>query len=259
MKSNLIDIDKLNYTVQNKQILQDISLSIERGVFYGIVGPNGSGKTTFLRALSKVLSIENNSIFIEGNDLNRIAEKNLARQLACVPQNTHVESNFTALDVVLMGRAPYKRQFERENSFDLRVVKDAMTKTNSWHLKDVPIQCLSGGEKQRVIIARALAQGTEILLLDEPVSNLDIHHQVEILNLLKWLNASQNITIIAVLHDLNHVLSYTQKVFLLNNGELAVYGNTMDVLTKEQISRYFAINAHFIINPLTGKNILVTI
>lgn len=258
MKS-MIEIQKLSYSAQNKPILRDIELSIEKGSFYGIVGPNGSGKTTFLRALTKVLTVNNHSVFIEGNDINKLSEKNLARQMACVPQNTYIETNFTSLDVVLMGRAPYKRQFERENVNDIRIVKEAMTNTNIWHLRDMPVQCLSGGEKQRVIIARALAQGTEILLLDEPVSNLDIHHQVEILNLLIWLNTSKNITIIAVLHDLNHVLAYTQKVFLLNQGELAACGNTVDVLTQERIRKFFSIDAHFIINPLNGKNILVTV
>jgi iron complex transport system ATP-binding protein len=259
MKNNAIEVQKLNYSVQNKPILHAIELSIEKGNFYGIVGPNGSGKTTFLRALSKVLTIGNRSVFVEGKDINQIPEKALAQQIACVPQNTYIESNFTALDVVLMGRAPYKKQFERENVNDLRLVKEAMASTNTWHLKDIPIQYLSGGEKQRVVIARALAQRTEILLLDEPVSNLDIHHQVEILNLLQWLNTSKNITIIAVLHDLNHVLSYTQKVFLLNGGELVAHGNTPEVLTEEHISQFFSIDAHFVVNPLNGKNILVTI
>jgi iron complex transport system ATP-binding protein len=158
-----------------------------------------------------------------------------------------------------MGRSPYLSPLESESMADMRIVKESMEITDTWHLKDQPVNCLSGGEKQRVIIARALAQQTGILLLDEPVSNLDIHHQIEILNLLKKLNEEKGITIIAVLHDLNHIYSYSHQVILFNQGELAGFGSPETVLTSENIKTVFAVDTCFIVNPVNGKKILVTV
>jgi iron complex transport system ATP-binding protein len=258
MKDSVIEISGLNFSVRNKNILNDIDLVIERGTFYAAVGPNGSGKTTFLKALSKVLTIGRKTVFIDSQDISSISERNLAGRMASVPQNIYAENDFSAFEIVLMGRAPHKKLFETESHTDLRLVREAMELTNTWHLKDIPSSCLSGGEKQRVVIARALAQETEILLLDEPVSNLDIHHQIDILNLISSLHRQRKMTIIAVLHDLNHVLAHSQKVLLFNNGNLVAHGNTYDVLTRERIRECFAVDAHFMVNPLNGKNIIVT-
>jgi iron complex transport system ATP-binding protein len=255
----MIAIDKLNVTLSERPILKGISLTIEKGRFYCIAGPNGSGKTTFLRSLLNVLPVAKGYINIESSDINSYSQRKLARIEAIVPQNTYPECEFSAFDVVLMGRAPYLSPLQNESSKDIRIVKESMEITNTWHLKDQPVRCLSGGEKQRVIIARALAQQTGILLLDEPVSNLDIHHQVEILNLLKKLNVEKGITVIAVLHDLNHVFAYSNQVILFNRGELVAVGKPENVLTAENIKNVFAVDTCFIDNPLNGKKILVTV
>lgn len=255
----MIAIDKLNVTLSERLILKGISLTIEKGRFYCIAGPNGSGKTTFLRSLLNVLPVAKGYINIESSDINSYSQRKLARIEAIVPQNTYPECEFSAFDVVLMGRAPYLSPLQNESSKDIRIVKESMEITNTWHLKDQPVRCLSGGEKQRVIIARALAQQTGILLLDEPVSNLDIHHQVEILNLLKKLNVEKGITVIAVLHDLNHVFAYSNQVILFNRGELVAVGKPENVLTAENIKNVFAVDTCFIDNPLNGKKILVTV
>jgi iron complex transport system ATP-binding protein len=254
----MIAVDKLNVMLSQRLILKDISLTIEKGKFYCIAGPNGSGKTTFLRSLLNALPIGKGLIHIENNDINSYSQKKLARIEAVVPQNTYPECEFSAFDVVLMGRSPYLSPLQNESARDLRIVKESMEITNTWHLKDTSVQCLSGGEKQRVIIARALAQQTNVLLLDEPVSNLDIHHQVEILNLLKRLNEEKGITVIAVLHDLNHVFTYSHKVILFNDGKLVDVGTPENVLTQENIRKVFCVDTCFIENPLNGKKILVT-
>jgi iron complex transport system ATP-binding protein len=255
----MIAIDKLNVTLSERTILNGISLNIEKGRFYCIAGPNGSGKTTFLRSLLNVLPIAKGNIHIENQDITSYSQRKLARIEAVVPQNTYPECEFSAFDVVMMGRAPYLSPLQNESSRDLRIVKESMEITNTWHLKDRPVRVLSGGEKQRVIIARALAQQTGILLLDEPVSNLDIHHQVEILNLLKKLNEEKGITVIAVLHDLNHVFAYSHEVILFNHGELVASGSPEKVLTHENIKKVFAVDTCFIDNPMNGKKILVTV
>jgi iron complex transport system ATP-binding protein len=255
----MIAVDKLNVTLSERTILNGISLRIEKGRFYCIAGPNGSGKTTFLRSLLNVLPIAKGDIRIESNDIHSYSQRKLARIEAVVPQNTYPECEFSAFEVVLMGRAPYLSPLQNETSRDLRIVKESMEITNTWQLKDRPVRYLSGGEKQRVIIARALAQQTDILLLDEPVSNLDIHHQVEILNLLKKLNEEKGITVIAVLHDLNHVFAYSHEVILFNQGELVAIGTPDKVLSHENIKKVFAVDTCFINNPLNGKKILVAV
>jgi iron complex transport system ATP-binding protein len=255
----MIAVVKLNVTLSQRNILKNITLDFEKGKFYCIAGPNGSGKTTFLRSLLNVLRVDKKQIQIENHDITTYSQRKLARIEAVVPQNSYPECEFSAFEVVMMGRAPHLSPLQNESVKDLCIVKEAMEITNTWHLKDAPVRCLSGGEKQRVIIARALAQQTGILLLDEPVSNLDIHHQVEILNLLKKLNEEKGITIIAVLHDLNHVYTYSHKVLLFNNGELVEFGTPEKVLTSENIKKVFAVNTCFIDNPVNGKKILVTV
>jgi len=255
----MIAVDKLDVTLSQRVILKKISLNIEKGKFYCIAGPNGSGKTTFLRSLLNVLPVEKGFIRIANSDLTSFSQRKLARIETIVPQNSYPECEFSALEVVMMGRSPYLSPLENESAGDIRIVKESMETTSTWHLKDTPMRCLSGGEKQRVIIARALAQQTDILLLDEPVSNLDIHHQVEILNLLKKLNEEKGITIVAVLHDLNHVFAYSHKVILISNGELVDVGTPDSVLTLENIKNVFAVETCFIENPVNGKKILVTV
>jgi iron complex transport system ATP-binding protein len=255
----MIAVDKLNVTLSKHDILKNICLNIEKGKFYCIAGPNGSGKTTFLRTLLNVLPVNKGLIHINTHDINSYSQKKLARIEAIVPQNTYPECEFSSFEVVMMGRSPYLAPLQSESAKDFRIVKESMEITNTWHLKDTPVRFLSGGEKQRVIIARALAQQTEILLLDEPVSNLDIHHQVEILNLLKKLNEEKGITIIAVLHDLNHVFAYSNKVILIHEGQLVAIGTPENVLTYENIKQVFGVDTCFINHPQNGRKILVTI
>lgn len=255
----MVAVDRLNVTLSQRHVLRNISLNIEKGHFYCIAGPNGSGKTTFLRSLMNVLPVGKGLIKIHSSDIHSYSDRKLARIEAIVPQNTYPECEFSAFDVVMMGRSPYLSPLESESLSDIRIVRESMEITNTWHLKDQPVNCLSGGEKQRVIIARALAQQTGILLLDEPVSNLDIHHQIEILNLLKKLNEDKGITIIAVLHDLNHIYTYSHQVILFNQGELVGFGTPDHVLTSENIKKVFAVDTCFIENPVNGRKILVTV
>lgn len=254
----MINIKDLNVSFSGKSILSKIDVLFERGKFCCIAGPNGSGKTTLLRSISRGIPLEKKLIYIQQEDITSLPQKKLSQMVGYVPQASWFDCDFTSFDVVMMGRNPYQHALQVDSFNDIRIVKESMTFTNTWHLRDLPFRVLSGGEMQRISIARALAQQTEILLLDEPVSNLDIHHQHEILHLLKKLNAEQGLTIIAVLHDLNHILNYAHEVILLNQGNIVAKGNPKDVLNRENIREVFSVEAHFIENPLGGSNILVT-
>lgn len=254
----MIEVNQLDVTLSGKSILNGLNLTFEPGKFYCIAGPNGSGKTTLLRSLTNLLAVKKKVVFIQNQDITAIHLKKLSKIVGLVPQSSPLDCDFSAFEIVMMGRSPYQNPLQNDSMQDIRIVKEAMDYTNTWHLRNMPVRVLSGGEKQRVIIARALAQQTDILLLDEPVSSLDIQHQHEILHLLKKLNHERNITVITVLHDLNHILNYTEEMILLHGGNLIAEGKPIDVLNPENIRKVFSVEAHYINNPLNGRKILVT-
>ncbi|QXM06852.1 heme ABC transporter ATP-binding protein [Crassaminicella indica] len=254
-----IEIDHLNWSFGENNILKNISVKIAEKKFTCIIGPNGSGKSTLLKNILKLLSPHKKSIYIYSEDVVNLKYKDLARKIAAVPQNTMVDFDFTVMDIVLMGRSPHLKRFEVESEEDFQIVKKAMQLTNTWHLKDRGIHKISGGERQRVIIARALAQQSQILILDEPISNLDIHHQIEVLNIAKELCTNKNITVLAVLHDLNFAIQYSDYLILLNKGEIIAEGLPEQVITKKNIKKVYNIDVYMMKNPITGKPHIIPI
>ncbi|OPJ55391.1 ABC transporter ATP-binding protein [Alkalithermobacter paradoxus] len=254
-----IKVNNLNWSFGNEKILDNIDIQIEKGKFYSIIGPNGSGKTTLFRNISKALEVPRNSIFIENKDISKLSSKDISKRISCVPQNTIVEFDFSVMDVVLMGRTPYLRRFQDETNGDIQIAKKAMEMTNTWHLKDKKINQISGGERQRAIIARAIAQSTDIILLDEPISNLDIHNQVEILDTIKRLNKENDLTVVAILHDLNLASAYSDEILLLNKGKIVSKGTPEKVLTEENIKSVYNMKVSMIKNPSTGKPYIIPI
>ncbi|MBU5269120.1 ABC transporter ATP-binding protein [Clostridium cochlearium] len=255
--SNPIILNNLNFSYNEKHILKNINISFERNKFYSILGPNGSGKTTLLKNILKALPTTDKTIYIDAFDINNYKNKDLAKKMSSVPQNTNLEFDFTSFDVVLMGRSPHLKRFERENNKDYEIVREAMEITNTWHLKDKYINQLSGGERQKVIIARALAQESSIILLDEPISNLDIQNQIEIMDTLKFLN--RDVTIISVLHDLNLAAQYSDYILLLKNGEIFFKGTPEKVLSVNNLKYVYDVNTYIIKNPVTGKPHIIPI
>jgi len=252
----LIKINNLCFSFE-KQVLRDININIKRGKFYTILGPNGSGKTTLLRLLSKSLHMEKGEIFIDEVDLNQIKPNLLAKEIAVVPQSTEIEFDFSVQDIVLMGRIPHIARFCSESEKDMRIATNAMKITNTWELRNKSINELSGGESQRVVVARAIAQETAIILLDEPISHLDIHHQIEIMNQLKHLNQNKNITIIAVLHDLNLAAAYADHMILMHDCGIYKDGTPEEVLTEEIIKKVYELEVYITKNPKTGKTFIM--
>lgn len=251
LNPSAIKVQNLSYNFDTLEILHKININFSENKFYSIIGPNGSGKTTLLKNIAKILKPKEKTVFVENMDILNLKSRFLAKRIAVVPQNTTIDFDFSAWDIVLMGRTPYLSKFESESEEDYNIVRSAMNMTNTWHLRDKLINQLSGGEKQRVLIAMALTQNTDIILLDEPISHLDLHHQIEILDTIKSL--TNKITVIAVLHDLNLASQYSDYMILMDNGSIVKQGTPEEVITEKNITDVYKINICMIKNPINGK------
>ena len=220
-------------------ILNDFSLSVSRGDFVGLLGPNGSGKSTCVRLLSGVVKPLSGAVMLDGVSLTDLPRRTIARRLAVVPQLTAPTFAFTVREFVMMGRSPHLGRLQSERKEDHEIVAEALALTETFDLSARHVTELSGGELQRVTIARALAQEADILLLDEPTAMLDINHQVEIFELLRGLNASRDVTILCVSHDLNSAAEYCPRLVLLRNGSVVADGAPEAVLTAERIQQVY--------------------
>lgn len=253
----VIETKNLNWAYNGIKVLDNVSIDIRFGTFTGILGPNGAGKTTLLKQILNLLHVEKNSILIRGTDIKTYSRKELARIEGYVPQSVKIDFNFTVEQVVMMGRTPFLGRFDRESEKDIRIAKWAMEETGVLELKDKLITHLSGGELQRVVIARALTQEPIILALDEPTSHLDIHHQINILSILRTLAKKEGLTIVAVLHDVNHALEYCDNLFLMNHGEIVKSGSPVNVITPDMMKDVYNLNVKITKNPLTGNPYMI--
>jgi iron complex transport system ATP-binding protein len=227
-----LEVDKLTVAYGDRRVLENVSLTIAPGEFVGLVGPNASGKSTLLRAATRVLRPVSGRVLLDGRDVWReMSLGEMARSVAVVPQDFPVDFPFTVRETVLMGRTPFVGRLRGEQPADLARVRQAMESTETLALSDRLIGELAGGERQRVVLAKALAQDPRLLLLDEPTSHLDLSHQVDILDLLLGLNRGGGLTVVIVLHDLNLAAMYCDRLFLLGGGRLAAEGSPTDVLT----------------------------
>lgn len=240
-----LEVNKLCYEKGQNKILKDIEVEFKAGRFYSIVGPNGSGKTTLLKNIIKAIEPTVGEILLEGKDIKNLDAKIIASRLSYVPQNTYMELDFTCLDVVMMGRSYRIKSFQRESEEDMQVVYKAMKRLEVFHLKDKFITEISGGERQRVILARAIAKDGNCIILDEPISHLDIKHQISVLEELKKLK-EEGKTIITVLHDLNFTLNYSEEVILMKNGSVYEKGKVNDVITSENIREVYDVDSEII-------------
>ena len=238
----LLKVKNIDFSYESSKTLDDITFQVKGEVFLGVMGPNGSGKTTLLRCISNVLSPHHGTVLIDKNDIRSLRRKDIAKNIGVVPQTSKVDFAFTVLEIVLMGRTPHIEGFKTESSMDYEITRNAMKSTNTLHLSDRAFDELSGGEKQRVIIARALAQQPKILLLDEPTVHLDISCQFEIMDLVKRLNEQEKIVVISVFHDLNLAAQYCDNLLLLDDGKIVSIGPPDDVLTPENIKNTYHVD-----------------
>jgi len=251
----MIDIDDLCAGYGGEDIIREITFGAEKGEFIGIIGPNGSGKTTLLKAISRVLETSGGVVTLEGRALSDFGQKELARKMSVVPQETAMNFSYTVADIVMMGRFPYKERFAKEDAEDYRIVREAMEVTNVAHLADRAVTDISGGERQRVIIARALAQQPKVLLLDEATAHLDINHQVEILSIVRDLG--DTVTKIGVFHDLNLAAEFCDRIVLMAEGRVRAIGTPAEVLTVEHLQNEYGITAMVQTNPVTGRPLIM--
>ena len=240
------------YRAGTALVVDDVSLTIAPGEMVGILGPNGSGKTTLLKMLGGTLTPSAGTIRFDGRALGEWKRRDLARRIALVPQETHAPFDFTVLDIVLMGRYPHLGTFALEGPADLSIAKQALVSTGTLALEGRPFATLSGGEKQRVVIASALAQSPELLLLDEPTASLDLGHQLDVQQLLAGLNREGGVTMVLSTHDLNLAAAVCRHLILLREGRVIAQGPTEEVLTPATVRALYGVEADVQRHPAAG-------
>lgn len=256
---DFLQIEDLSSGYRQECVLNSLSFSVHKGEFIGIIGPNGAGKTTLLKTLSHIIKPRKGRVFMDGEDIHLMATTKVAKKLAIVGQDLRPIFSFTVEEIVLMGRTPYIGILGQEKKKDLEIVEEVLELTDLIGLKARPIDELSAGERQRVLIAKALAQQPEVLLLDEPTAHLDIGYQIEILDLVRSLKEEKCLTVVCVLHDLNLASQYSDRIMLLNKGAIAGFDLPKKILKYEVIEKIF--KAHVLVKEdmLNGKPLVFPI
>jgi ABC-type cobalamin/Fe3+-siderophores transport system ATPase subunit len=232
----MLEIRSLSVSYGSRAVLKNISFDLPAGSILAVIGPNGAGKTTLIRALTGIVPMNTGQVQVHGRSLNQLSAGERARWIAVVPQARNLPPAFTAWETVLLGRTPHLNWLGQVSAQDEAIARQAMQRTQSLELANRPVGELSGGEQQRLLLARALAQAAPILLLDEPTSHLDLQFQLSLLDQVKSLAVHDQLAVMIVLHDLNLVARYADRAALLVQGELRAIGPTRDVLTPELLS-----------------------
>lgn len=249
-KDYAVVINDLCFSIGEIEILKNIGIKIEKGEFVGLIGPNGAGKTTLLKCINGIYKAKG-SVTIDGIELKRMNEREIAKRIAIMHQDTSISFPFTALDVVLMGRYPHLSRMQKESRHDYEIARKNMKYTDTIKLENKPVTQISGGERQRVIYAKVLTQETDIILLDEPTASLDISHQEQIFKYSRELSAAGK-TVIAAVHDLKIASRYCTKLVLMKDGQIISQGRPDEVLTSANISQAYGVNALVYKNRITG-------
>ena len=247
-----VSAQNLTYEIQAETLLEGVDLHADRGQLVGLIGPNGAGKSTLLRAISGILNYREGTIRLDGDDLKSLSSRDIAAGLALIPQIAPYTHGFTSIELVLMGRYPHLGRFQIEGKEDDRIARDSMRLTRTEQFADRTLDTLSGGERQRVFVSRALAQQPRVLLLDEPTSNLDVFHQLKVLDLVRKL-VDGGLTAVAAIHDLNMAARYCDRLVLLKGGRVLAEGSPEEVLAPETIQSAFGVRAAVYRDPMTGS------
>jgi len=248
-----LEVRGLSVDIGARRIVTDVDITVPDGRFTGLLGPNGSGKSTILKAIYRARRPAAGQVLLDGADLLAMPPRDAARRVAVVAQETTVEFDFTVFEMVMIGRTPHKRAFERDNEADWDAVDQALRRVGGEQFAARSFNTLSGGEKQRVLIARALAQGADHLVLDEPTNHLDIRYQVEVLELV----ASLDVTVLAALHDLSLAALFCDTVCLLHDGRVVADGTPRAVITAENVRQAYGADVLIVEHPETGSPHLV--
>ncbi|TNJ65659.1 ABC transporter ATP-binding protein [Paenibacillus hemerocallicola] len=244
--------EKLHIAYGEKVIVNQLDLSIPGGKVTALVGANGSGKSTILKTMARIMKPQKGGVFLDGKSIHQMQTKEVAKQLAILPQNPVAPEGLTVSELVSFGRFPHQKGFGSLSKEDKEMVGWALQVTGMTGFSDRPIEQMSGGQRQRAWIAMALAQGTDILFLDEPTTFLDMAHQLEVLKLLERLNREEGRTIVMVVHDLNHATQYADHIVAIKNGEVIYEGSPNEVVHPDMLREVFGIRADVIPDPRTG-------
>jgi iron complex transport system ATP-binding protein len=253
----MLKIENLSVSYGPRPVLHEVSLSVEGGEVLALIGPNGSGKSTLVRAVSGVIPVQGGGVHADGHDLLAASSMQRARMMAVVPQSAALPPAFSVMETVLLGRTPYLNFLGHASEMDDALVRRALERVDALDLLDRKIGELSGGEQQRILLARALAQSTPILLLDEPTSHLDLHHQVGLLELVRALARQDRLAVLVTLHDLNLAARYADRVALLVDGCVTAQGRPEEVLEPAAISAAYHLPVTVLPNPLDGTPLIL--
>ncbi len=254
----MLSTKELGISYGNIDIVKGLNLEIPEGKVTTIIGPNGCGKSTILKTMSRILEAKKGAVYLDGKAIHKTPTKEIAKKMAILPQTPEAPSGLTVFELVSYGRFPHQRGFGRLSNEDREIIHWAIDVTGMTPFYERPIEALSGGQRQRVWIAMALAQETDILLLDEPTTYLDLAHQLEILQLLDRLNAEQKRTIVMVIHDLNHAARFAHHMVAINRGTIIKEGSANEVMTSSVLRNVFNIDAEVVKDPRTGKPVCIT-
>jgi iron complex transport system ATP-binding protein len=249
----ILSLEKIGFAYGSWRVLRGIDLTIKPGEMVGILGPNGSGKSTLLKIMDGILPVQEGSIRLYDQPLERLKRGQIARRIAMVAQENYFRFSFSVLEVVLMGRFPHLKKLQFENEKDLAIATEALCVTNTLDLAERPIHTLSGGEKQQVLIARALAQEPEVILLDEPTSFLDLKHKRALFQLIAALSREKGLSVVMVSHDIDLAAHYCRKLILLKQGSIYAQGEPAEVITKANIEAVYDCPVLVDQHPATGR------
>lgn len=244
-----LNVKNIKFSINNKQILKDISFEIKRGSFVGVIGPNGSGKSTLLKNIYRIYRPDSGEITIDNKSLANMKDKDCAKEIAVLAQESNTQFDFTVEQIVKMGRYPYKSVFQDYSKSDLEMVKNMLDRVGLSDYADQSFSNLSGGEKQRTLIARALVQNTDFLILDEPTNHLDIGYQIQLMDLVKSLK----ITTLSAIHDMNIASMYCDYLIVMKDGKIINSGTVEEVITSQMLKEVFGVNAYVGKNPINNK------
>ncbi|PKG22277.1 ABC transporter ATP-binding protein [Niallia nealsonii] len=255
---SILSTEHLKIGYDEKIIVEDLSFTIQSGKITTMIGPNGCGKSTILKALARIHKAKSGCVYLDGKAIHKIPTKQIAQKMAVLPQSPEAPSGLTVFDLISYGRSPHQKGFARLSDRDKEVIEWALKVTGLVELRNQDVDTLSGGQRQRAWIAMAIAQETELLLLDEPTTYLDMAHQLEVLKLLKKLNEDENRTIVMVIHDLNHAARFSDRMVAMNNGRLMKEGTAEEVMTVGVLKDVFHIDAMIVKDPRTNKPVCLS-
>lgn len=244
-----VQAENVTYRIGQSSILREISIQIPSKRFVGLIGPNGSGKSTLLKMIYRVLQPDTGTVYLDDQNVHKMQMRSVFQRMAVVSQESAPNFDFSVQEIVMMGRTPHKSMFQSDTSEDLAIVEQALSRVDMTEYRKRSFLSLSGGEKQRVLIARALAQQAEIIVLDEPTNHLDIRHQLQLMDLVKHLD----VTVLAALHDLNLASVYCDDLYVVQDGRVVDSGTPEEVITPELLRDVFGVVAEVTLHPVTQK------